>query len=68
MEGVSAWGQVQFFRLTSFRCPAFYGCTFCLIALIDLDLGTCNFCTTKTNLTEGNLTWKVIVFIGDFNS
>ena len=64
MEGVSTWCQVQFFRLTSFRCPAFYSLTFCLVAFEDLDLSSCDFFSTKADLTEGNLTWKIVVFIG----
>ena len=63
MESISTWSQVQFFRLTSFRCPAFYGCAFCLVAFEDLDLCTCDFSTTETDLAEGHLTWKIIVFI-----
>ena len=68
MEGVSTWCQVQFFRLTSFRCPAFYCLAFCLVALVDLDLSTCDFCTTKVNFTESNGFWTVIVFIRYCNS
>ena len=64
MEGVSTWCQVEIFRLTSFWSPAFYGCTFCLVAFIDLNLSTSDFCSTKANLAEGDLTWKVIVFVG----
>ena len=68
MEGVSTWGQAQFFRLTSFWCPAFYGCAFCLIALVDLDLSACDFCSTKANFTESNGFWTIIVFIRYCNS
>ena len=64
MEGVSTWSQVEIFRLTSFRYPAFYGCAFCLVALVDLDFCARDFCSTKANLAEGNLTWKVVVFVG----
>ena len=68
MEGISTWSQVQFFRLTSFRCPAFNGCTFSFIALVDLDLSTGDFCTSKVDLTESYLTWKIIILIGHCNS
>ena len=64
MEGVSTWCQVEIFRLTSIRCPAFYSLAFCLIAFEDLDLSSCDFFSTKANLAEGNLTWKIIIFIG----
>ena len=65
MESISTWSQVQFFRLTSFRCPAFYWIAFCLIALVDLDLSTSDFSTAEVDLTEGYLMWKIIVLIGN---
>ena len=65
MESISTWCQVQVFRLTSFRCPAFYCLTFCLVALVDLDLSTCDFCTTKVNFTESNGFWTSILFISN---
>ena len=68
MEGVSARCQVDILRLTSFRSPAFYGCTFCLVALVDLDLSSCDFCTTKVNFTESNGFGTIIVFIRYCNS
>ena len=68
MEGVSTWSQVQFFRLTSFRCPAFYCLAFCLVALVDLDLSSCDFCTTKVYFTESNRFGTIIVFIRYCNS
>ena len=34
------------------------------IIFVNFDLSICDFCSTKTNLTEGNLTWKVIIFVG----
>ena len=68
MESVSTWGQVEIFRLTSFWSPAFYGCAFCLVALVDLDLSTCDFCSTKVNFTESNGFWTIIVFIRYCNS
>ena len=64
MEGVGARCQVEIFRLTSFWCPVFYCISFCFLALIDLDLSSCDFFSTKANLAEGNLTWKIIIFIG----
>ena len=67
MESISTWCQVQVFRLTSFWSPAFYGCAFCFIALVDLDLSTCDFCSTKANLAKGNLTWAIVIFISDFD-
>ena len=68
MESISTWSQVQFFGLTSFRCPAFYWIAFCLIALVDLDLSSCDFCTTKVNFTESNGFGTIIVFIRYCNS
>ncbi|KXT74415.1 hypothetical protein SGODD07_00212 [Streptococcus gordonii] len=65
MEGVSTWCQVEIFRLTSFRCPAFYSCAFCLVALVDLDLSARDFCTTKVYFTESNSFGTVIVFISN---
>ena len=63
MEGVCTWCQVQFFRLTSFGCPAFYSLTFCLVAFEDLDLRSCDFFSTKVNFTESNrfFSWCLLV-------
>ena len=63
MEGVGTRCQVDFLRLTSFGCPAFYGCSFCLVAFKDLDLCTCDFSTAEINFTESNSLGTVIVFI-----
>ena len=64
MESVSARCQVDVLRLTSFRCPAFDCLAFGFLALVDLDFSTCNLSTAEVDLTEGYLTWKIIVLIG----
>ena len=68
MEGVSARRQVDILRLISLGCPAFYCLAFSFIALVDLDLSTGDFCTSKVDLTESYLTWKIIILIGHCNS
>ena len=68
MESVSTWSQVDVLRLVSFGCPAFDWIAFCLLALVDLDLSTGDFCTSKVDLTESYLTWKIIILIGHCNS
>ena len=48
----SAWSQIQVFQTYQLRSPAFYGCAFCLIALVDLDLSACDFCSTRLTLLK----------------
>ena len=64
MESIITRCQVDVLRLISLGCPAFDCLAFCLVALVDLDLSSCNLSTAEVDLTEGHLTWKIVVLIG----
>ena len=61
MEGVSTWSQVQVFGTYRLEVQLSTAVPSAL-SPVDLDLSARDFCSTKTNLAEGNLTWLVIVF------
>ena len=68
MEGISARCQVDVLRLISLRSPAFNSLTLRLVAFENLNLSASNLSTAEVDLTEGHLTWKIIVLIRYCNS
>ncbi len=65
MESVEPGAKLRSLGLPASDVQLFYWIAFCLIAFEDLDLSSCDFCTTKVNLTEGNWFWTSILFISN---
>ena len=65
MKSVNTRLQIDFFRLISFRSPAFNSLTLRFVALENLNLSTCDFCSTKVDLTEGNGFRTIVLLVGN---
>ena len=67
MEGIVAWGKLQFMSLACNSSPFcnWLSCQIC--AFKDLDLSTSNFCSFSICLTENNFARQIIRLISDGN-